>query len=73
MKIQEHVGQQVAKYRKAKGLSHEQLSFEAGFHRTYISQAERGVINPKINSLKRNSSDTIPICPLPPHITRWAM
>ena len=55
MKIQKHVGRQVAKYRKAKGLSQEQLSFEAGFHRTYISQVERGVINPTINSLKRIS------------------
>ena len=53
MKIQEHVGRQVAKYRKAKGLSQEQLSFDAGFHRTYISQVERGVINPTIGSLER--------------------
>ena len=53
MKIQVHVGKQVAKYRKAKGLSQEQLSFEAGFHRTYISQVERGVINPTIGSLEK--------------------
>ena len=30
MKIQEHVGRQVVKYRKANGLSQEQLGSEAG-------------------------------------------
>lgn len=34
--------------REAKGLSQEQFAFEAGIHRTYVSDLERGARNPTI-------------------------
>lgn len=34
--------------RQARGWSQEQLAFEAGIHRTYISDLERGARNPTI-------------------------
>ena len=53
MEIRRHVGRKVAGLRQERGLSQEDLSFQSGFHRTYISQVERGAINPTIESLKR--------------------
>lgn len=34
--------------RQQKGWSQEQLAFEAGLHRTYVSDLERGARNPTI-------------------------
>jgi transcriptional regulator with XRE-family HTH domain len=34
--------------RKAKGLSQEELAFECGVHRTYVSGVERAIRNPTI-------------------------
>ncbi len=51
MSIQQEIGRRVAQLRKEKGWSQEQLAFECDMHRTYISQVERGVINPTIGSL----------------------
>lgn len=39
--------------RTEKGLSQEQLADEAGLHRTYISQIERGVKSPSLRSLEQ--------------------
>lgn len=39
------VGQNIRKYRLDKGLSQEELAFESGLHRTYISSLERGKRN----------------------------
>jgi transcriptional regulator with XRE-family HTH domain len=52
MSIQTHIGRKVAEFRKGKGWSQEQLGFECKLHRTYISQVERGVINPTVGSLE---------------------
>jgi transcriptional regulator with XRE-family HTH domain len=47
------LGQTVAKYRQAKGLSQEALAEKAGLHRTYLSDIERGVRNPGIKNVVR--------------------
>lgn len=39
--------------RTARGWSQEQLAFEAGIHRTYISDLERGARNPSILLLEK--------------------
>jgi transcriptional regulator with XRE-family HTH domain len=51
MDIRRRVGLNVRKFRGDKGLSQEQLAFEAGLHRTYISGVERGVRNPTVTVL----------------------
>jgi transcriptional regulator with XRE-family HTH domain len=42
------LGRNVSARRKALGLSQEQLGFETGIDRTYISGIERGVRNPSL-------------------------
>ena len=42
--------------RKRKGLSQEELGFEAGLHRTYISQLERGHKSPSLDTLWKLSN-----------------
>jgi len=39
--------------RKEKGFSQEGLAEEAGLHRTYISQIERGIKSPTLRSLEQ--------------------
>ena len=46
MEIQRLIGQNVRARREQRGWSQEQLAFEAGLHRTYVSGIERGVRNP---------------------------
>jgi transcriptional regulator with XRE-family HTH domain len=48
MEIKAVVGRNVKQHRETKGLSQEQLAFEADLHRTYISGVERGVRNPTV-------------------------
>ena len=52
--------------REAKHLSQEQFAFEAGIHRTYVSDLERGARNPTIlivekvaNALSVTASDLL--------------
>ena len=42
MNLEQIFGEELRKIRKEKGLSQEQLGFESEYHRTYISQLERG-------------------------------
>ena len=43
---------QVLRYlRKKAGLSQEQLGFESGYHRTYMSMLERGMMNPSLRTI----------------------
>jgi transcriptional regulator with XRE-family HTH domain len=49
--IQRQVGLNVARLRRARGLSQEGLGFAAGLHRTYVSGVERGVRNPTVGVL----------------------
>ena len=46
MEIQKLIGQNVRAFREERGWSQDQLAFEAGLHRTYVSGIERGVRNP---------------------------
>lgn len=53
MDIRRQVGRNLKRIRKEKGWSQEQLAFESGLHRTYISGIERGARNPTIVILAR--------------------
>jgi transcriptional regulator with XRE-family HTH domain len=53
MDVRRRVGLNVKNMRKELGLSQEDLAFECGLHRTYISGVERGVRNPTIKVLER--------------------
>jgi transcriptional regulator with XRE-family HTH domain len=46
--ICKRLGRNVRRLRLAKGLSQEAYAFEAGIHRTYVSDIERGARNPTI-------------------------
>lgn len=48
MEIQQRLGANLRKLRTAKGWSQEQFAFEAGIHRTYVSDLERGARNPTV-------------------------
>ena len=47
-RLQDTLAANVLRLRKAKNLSQEQLAFEAGVDRTYVSQVERRVNNPSL-------------------------
>lgn len=53
MNIERVFGEELQKIRKEKGLSQEQLGFESGYHRTYISQLERGIKSPSLKTIFR--------------------
>lgn len=53
MDVLAQVGRNIRLLRKQKGLSQEKLSFEAGLHRTYIGDIERGKKNPTIKALAK--------------------
>jgi len=44
-------GQVLQEIRLQRGLSQEQLGFESGYHRTYISLLERGQKSPSLNTI----------------------
>ncbi len=48
MDIRRQVGANVRRLREQRGWSKEELAFECGLHRTYISGVERGVRNPTV-------------------------
>ena len=47
------VGLMIKKYRMSKGLTQEELSFEAGLHRTYIGHVERAEKNITIKNVEK--------------------
>ena len=53
MDIRKIVGRNIAKIRKEKGFSQEELAFECDMHRTYISGIERGIRNPTITIISK--------------------
>lgn len=53
MDIRQQVGRNLKRIRKEKGWSQEELAFESGLHRTYISGIERGARNPTVIVLAR--------------------
>jgi transcriptional regulator with XRE-family HTH domain len=48
MDIRRRLGLNVQRLRRDKGWSQEDLAFESGLHRTYISGIERGIRNPTV-------------------------
>lgn len=48
MDIRKQVGLNVRRIRRKSGWSQEELAFESGLHRTYISGIERGARNPTV-------------------------
>jgi transcriptional regulator with XRE-family HTH domain len=48
MDIKAVVGRNVRRYRELKGISQEELAFDADLHRTYVSGVERGIRNPTV-------------------------
>lgn len=46
-------GKNVRRFRKAKGLSQEELALSVGMKRSYVSDLERGTRNPTIRALGR--------------------
>jgi transcriptional regulator with XRE-family HTH domain len=48
MDIRRQLGLNVQRLRREKDWSQEDLAFESGLHRTYISGIERGVRNPTV-------------------------
>ncbi|MCG8507843.1 MAG: helix-turn-helix domain-containing protein [Rhodospirillales bacterium] len=42
------MGLNVKRFRKDLGISQEQLAFDCGLHRTYVSGVERGIRNPTV-------------------------
>ena len=51
MKPEQAFGTALRQLRMGRGLSQEQLGFESGYHRTYISQLERGKKSPSLTTL----------------------
>jgi transcriptional regulator with XRE-family HTH domain len=49
--IEELFGSVLKKLRNDKGLSQEELGFESGYHRTYISLLERGKKSPSLKTI----------------------
>jgi transcriptional regulator with XRE-family HTH domain len=49
--IEEAFGQVIQEIRRQRGLSQEQLGFESGLHRTYVSLLERGKRSPTLPTL----------------------
>jgi transcriptional regulator with XRE-family HTH domain len=46
-------GRTLSRIRKDRGLSQEELAFRADLHRTYISQLERGLKSPSLDTIER--------------------
>lgn len=53
MDVGKRVGANVRRLREAQGLSQEELAERAGVHRTFVSQVERAVKRPTIQTLDK--------------------
>lgn len=53
MDIRERLAHNLKRLRMERGLSQEQFAFEAGIHRTYISDLERNARNPTITIIAK--------------------
>jgi transcriptional regulator with XRE-family HTH domain len=51
--IQQKFGNKIRKLRKQKGFSQEELAFQSGLHRTYISDIERGFRNVSLKNIEK--------------------
>jgi len=50
-RLNRQFGRILREIRKGRGLSQEELGFESGYHRTYISLLERGLKNPSLKTI----------------------
>lgn len=50
-KLNRQFGQILREIRESRGLSQEDLGFESGYHRTYISLIERGLKTPSLKTI----------------------
>jgi transcriptional regulator with XRE-family HTH domain len=50
-KLNRQFGRILREIRESQGLSQEELGFESGYHRTYISLLERGLKNPSLKTI----------------------
>ena len=50
-KLNRQFGRVLREIREGRGLSQEELGFESGYHRTYISLLERGLKNPSLKTI----------------------
>lgn len=53
MDVCHRLGRNLRRLREKTGLSQEQFADEAGIHRTYVSDLERGVRNPTIRVVEK--------------------
>ncbi|MGN6270271.1 MAG: helix-turn-helix domain-containing protein [Sphingomonas sp.] len=53
MDIQKRLGENLKRLRKRSGRSQEEFAHDAGLHRTYISDVERGARNPTITVVEK--------------------
>ena len=53
MEIRQRLARNLKKLRTAKGWSQEHFAFEAGIHRTYVSDIERGARNPTVTVVEK--------------------
>lgn len=53
--INEAFGKVLRNLRESRSMTQERLSFDSGYHRTYISLLERGLKNPSLEALIRLS------------------
>jgi len=49
--VDELFGQVLLQFRRERGLSQEDLAFESGYHRTYVSLLERGKKSPSLKTI----------------------
>lgn len=54
-RLQAQFGKQLKQLRERRGLSQEELAFQAGVHPTYVSQIERGLKSPTLHIIFRLS------------------
>lgn len=62
MDLVQLLGRNVREARKAKGMSQEELAFQAGMKRSYVSDLERGTRNPTVRALGR-MADALGVAP----------
>jgi transcriptional regulator with XRE-family HTH domain len=55
-------GNAMREFRRVRGLSQEQLGYDAGLHRTYIGGIERGERNPSLTNILR-IADALDVSP----------
>lgn len=51
--VRQRLARNMRRLREQKGWSQEQYAFEAGIHRTYVSDIERGARNPTIAVIEK--------------------